>query len=172
MNQRPRPDLRVIVEVQAIELRRLVKDNERLNKRVDRLIDELAALRDLQGQEIDLRRDDQQARARAQESLNGILATVIERGGLAGPRPADVHTFEGNYDQEPPKTAAPARSSRRLAMWMVIGGVAGGVLGLLSVVSSDPIVAALQVLAGAAVGVLLFGVAAVIRTLSEGRRVR
>ena len=173
MNQRPGPDLGVIVEFQAIELRRLVKDNERLNKRVDRLIDELAALRDLQRQEINLRREDQQARTRVQESLNAMLAKVIESGGLAGPRRDSDRAFDGAYGDVPPLDGDPVpRSSRRLALWMTIGGSAGGVLGLLTVVSSDPIAAALQVLAGGAVGILLFGVATVIRTLSEGRRVR
>ncbi len=172
MNQRVGPDLAAVVEFQAIELRRLVKDNERLNKRVDRLIDEIGAFRDLQRQEISLRREDQQARTKVQESLNAMLAKVIESGGLgrgtaAGPEQA----FEADFEAEPePMRTRAAQRSRRLAMWMVIGGFAGGELGLLSVVSSDPIEAALQVLAGAAVGILLFGVAAVIRTLSEGRR--
>ncbi len=170
MNQRVGPDLAIVVEFQAIELRRLVKDNERLNKRVDRLIDEIGAFRDLQRQEINLRREDQQARTKVQESLNAMLAKVIENGGVGAGGGAG-QTFEGDFDAEPLRPGAASRS-RRLAMWMVIGGFAGGVLGLLSVVSSDPIEASLQVLAGAAVGILLFGVAAVIRTLSEGRRLR
>ena len=160
-------DLRAVVEFQAIELRRLIKDNERLNRRVDRLIDELAAHRALQGQEMTLRREDLASRLQVQEALHTLLVKVIEAGGLDRREAKNGDTVEGTYSEETvePQPQPQNRASRRLGAWMVVGGLLGGVLGLLSVVSTDPVEAALTMLAAAVAGVAVAGVAAVIRTL-------
>ncbi len=168
-------DLRAILEFQAIELRRLVKDNERLNKRVDRLIEELAAQRELQRQEITARREDQQSRIKVQEALHTLLVSVIEAGGLDRHRSTNGATngngnatVDGTFadDTIAAQPQPQNRASRRLAQWMLAGGLAGGVLGLLSVVSTDPVEAAVTMLAAAVAGIAVAGAAAVIRTLS------
>lgn len=77
----PAQALPVIVEFQKIELDRLLRDNTRLNRRLDQLIDELVHLREMQQREQVLRQQDQALRQQIQTTLDRLSARLA----LAGP---------------------------------------------------------------------------------------
>lgn len=66
-------DLAPIVELQAVELKRLLRENERLSRRVDVLISELGQLRELQKRELGLRQGQQDLLLQMQEGTNRLL---------------------------------------------------------------------------------------------------
>ena len=77
-------DLATVVEIQAVELDRLLSDNKRLNRRIDYLIEEVGSLRKLQAREQDLRAKEQSLRERdhalhqeAQESMLGLMERAM-----------------------------------------------------------------------------------------------
>ncbi len=77
----PAQALPVIVEFQKLELDRLLRDNTRLNHRLDQLIDELVHLREMQQREQVLRQQDQALRQQIQTTLDRLSARLA----LAGP---------------------------------------------------------------------------------------
>ncbi|MHA1571413.1 MAG: hypothetical protein ACTSWM_06300, partial [Alphaproteobacteria bacterium] len=70
-------DLVPIVELQALELKRLMRDKERLHQKVDSLISEIGSLRQLQQQDQALRAREQDLRAKMQQAL----ADLVSRSG-------------------------------------------------------------------------------------------
>lgn len=69
-----------VVELQATELDRLLRDNQRLNKRVDYLIEEVGGLRKLQSREHELREREHSLRERdhalRQETHHSMLGLM------------------------------------------------------------------------------------------------
>ena len=95
----PVNSLPVIVEYQKVELTRLLRDNTRLNRRLDQLMDELRHLHGMQRREQVLRQQDQALR----QQVQGTLERLTERlappgrgaaGGAAGPEPVYACTAE------------------------------------------------------------------------------
>ena len=64
--------LPVVVEFQKLELTRLLRENERLNTRLDQLFDEIRHLRDMQQREQVLRQQEQVLRRQGQETLDRL----------------------------------------------------------------------------------------------------
>jgi hypothetical protein len=64
--------LPIVVEFQRLELTRLLKENERLNARLDQLMDEIRHLRDMQQREQVLRQQDQSLRRQIQDTLDHL----------------------------------------------------------------------------------------------------
>ncbi len=60
------PSLPLVVEFQKVELNRLLRDNSRLNQRLDQFMDEMRHLREMQQREQVLRQQDQALRQRTQ----------------------------------------------------------------------------------------------------------
>jgi len=75
----PRDDLGVVVEFQKIELDRVLRENERLNRRVEELLEELRHLREVQQREQILRQQDQTLRAQAQTLLEQMVGQMAGR---------------------------------------------------------------------------------------------
>jgi hypothetical protein len=73
--------LPVVVEFQKMELTRLLRDNERLNARLDQLMDEIRHLRDMQQREQVLRQQEQGLRKQIQDTFDQLA------GRLALPPP-------------------------------------------------------------------------------------
>ncbi len=80
MTDNTHADLGYVVQFQSIELGRLVRDNKRLNERIDHLLDDIRALRELQHREQklrereqSLREKDQAQRQEAQESMREMI---------------------------------------------------------------------------------------------------
>ncbi len=97
-------DLEAVVEIQTVELERLLRDNKRLNRRIDYLIEEVGGLRKLQAREQDLREKEHSLRERdhalhqeAQESMLGlveramILPSKRETGDTGSKALAEIH---------------------------------------------------------------------------------
>jgi hypothetical protein len=76
----PEQSLPVIVEFQKVELNRLLRDNTRLNRRLDQLMDEIRHLREMQQREQVLRQQDQVLR----QQVQGTLERLTERLPLPG----------------------------------------------------------------------------------------
>ena len=66
--------LPVVVEFQKMELTRLLRENERLNNRIDQLFDEIRHLRDMQQREQVLRQQEQALRRQHQETLDRLTS--------------------------------------------------------------------------------------------------
>ena len=80
MTDTSQTDLGSVIQFQSIELGRLVRDNKRLNERVDRLLDDIRALRELQrrdqrlrAKELSLREKDQALHLGAQDSIREMI---------------------------------------------------------------------------------------------------
>lgn len=67
-------DLVPIVELQAIELKRLLRDKERLGRKVESLIREIGQLRETQQQALVVRQKDQALQAQLQDTIATLLA--------------------------------------------------------------------------------------------------
>lgn len=76
--------LSVVVEFQKVELDRLLKDNRRLNERLDHLGEEARHFREMQQREQILRQQEQKLREQAQ----AILDRLTQRLALPGPQAA------------------------------------------------------------------------------------
>ena len=76
--------LPVVVEFQKMELTRLLRENERLNSRLDQLMDEIRHLRDMQQREQVLRQQEQGLRRQIQDTLDQLAGRLA----LPPPRPA------------------------------------------------------------------------------------
>jgi hypothetical protein len=68
------PPLPLVVEFQKIELSRLLRDNSRLNKRVDQFMEELRHLREMQQREQVLRQQDQTLWQQTQAMIERLTA--------------------------------------------------------------------------------------------------
>ncbi len=66
--------LPVVVEFQKMELTRLLRENERLNTRLDQLFEETRRLRDMQQREQVLRQQEQTLRRQIQETLDRLTS--------------------------------------------------------------------------------------------------
>ncbi|MCG8690831.1 MAG: hypothetical protein MI806_06450 [Minwuiales bacterium] len=71
-----------IVELQALELARLLRDNNRLNQRIDFLIGEIKWLRELQERELVLRESEQAMHRKAQDAIKSLIADGAATGGV------------------------------------------------------------------------------------------
>ncbi len=71
------PPLPLVVEFQKVELSRLLRDNSRLNQRLDQLIDELRHLREMQQREQVLRQQEQALRQRTQAWIERLTAPPV-----------------------------------------------------------------------------------------------
>ena len=69
-----------IVELQALELARLLRDNNRLNQRIDFLIGEIKWLRELQERELVLRESEQAMHRKAQDAIKSLIADGATTG--------------------------------------------------------------------------------------------
>lgn len=85
-------DLAPIVEMQALELKRLMRDKDQLNGRIDALIEEISWLREMQQQDQTLREKEQALRLQMQDTVNDLIkrAEARARKTTSGPsaRPA------------------------------------------------------------------------------------
>ena len=70
----PDGTLPVVVEFQKLELTRLLRENERLNTRLDQLFEETRRLRDMQQREQVLRQQEQTLRRQIQETLDRLTS--------------------------------------------------------------------------------------------------
>ena len=68
------PSLPLVVEFQKVELSRLMRDNSRLNQRLDQLFEELRHLREMQQREQVLRQQEQALRQRSQDLIERLSA--------------------------------------------------------------------------------------------------
>ncbi len=71
------PSLPLVVEFQKVELSRLLRDNARLNQRLDQLMDELRHLREMQQREQVLRQQDQAQRQRTQALIERLTVPPV-----------------------------------------------------------------------------------------------
>ncbi len=98
MTDSSQADLGYVVQFQSIELGRLVRDNKRLNERIDHLLDDIRGLRELQRRdqqlrekEQSLREKDQTQRHEAQESMRELIEMAFilpKQPGLQAPATA------------------------------------------------------------------------------------
>ncbi len=120
----PEPAFPVVIEFQKIELTRLLRENNRLNQRLDRLMDEFGHLRELQQREQVLRQHEQGLRQQEQDLRQQLQITVdrlTERLALPSPPIATGGALsEGLGHQgappavpEPAEPAAPAAPAAR-----------------------------------------------------------
>lgn len=79
MNKLDREDLDPIVELQALELSRLMRENKRLNQRIDFLIDEITWLRRVQERELSLRESEHAMFREGQETVRLLIDDARER---------------------------------------------------------------------------------------------
>lgn len=89
----------VVIEFQRIELNRLLKENERLNERLDRARDESRRLADMLGREQVLRQQDNGLRQHLQELIERLSGPLA----LAPPETSPPET-------SPPETSTPETS--------------------------------------------------------------
>ncbi len=100
------PSLPLVVEFQKVELSRLLRDNSRLNQRLDQLMDELRHLREMQQREQVLRQQDQAMRQQDQ-ALRQRAQALIERL-TAPPVPAPLAPESVLPASVPPVSVPPA----------------------------------------------------------------
>ena len=81
------PSMPLVIEFQKVELSRLLRDNTRLNNRLDQMMEELGHLREMQQREQVLRQQEQALRQRAQTLIERLTAA-----SLAGPAPPSVRS--------------------------------------------------------------------------------
>jgi len=102
-----RAELAVVVEFQKIELDRILRENERLNRRIEDLLEELRHLREVQQREQILRQQDQNLQAQAQNILERLVGRVSLPAPQVPPEPtADAETAAPTSAE--PRTAPPS----------------------------------------------------------------
>ncbi len=92
----------LVIEFQKVELSRLLRDNTRLNHRLDQMMEELRHLREMQQREQVLRQQDQTLRQRAQTLIERLTATPP-----AGPAPSSVRASVRTSVRAPVLPATP-----------------------------------------------------------------
>ncbi len=89
-------DLVPIVEMQALELRRLMRDKERLSEKIDSLISEIGSLRALQQQDRSLRESEHELRSKMQQTITDLIEWNERTGAAAKaaarPKPTPAQT--------------------------------------------------------------------------------
>ncbi len=103
------PSMPLVIEFQKVELSRLLRDNTRLNNRLDQMMEELGHLREMQQREQVLRQQEQALRQRAQTLIERLTAA-----SLAGPTPPSVRSAVPPA-AAPPKTEPISTPSRPVA---------------------------------------------------------
>jgi hypothetical protein len=94
--------LPVVVEFQKMELTRLLRENERLNTRLDQLFDEIRHLRDMQQREQVLRQQEQALRRQHQETLDRLTSRpALPPPSIAPSAPAAEPPPPENTEQQP-----------------------------------------------------------------------
>lgn len=101
----------VVIEFQKVELTRLLKENGRLNRRLDRLMDELGHLRELQQREQVLRQQEQGLR----QQLQSTVDRLTERLALPGPAAAPTIAPGPTKPALDARAVPPARPGANLA---------------------------------------------------------
>jgi hypothetical protein len=101
------PSLPLVVEFQKVELSRLLRDNSRLNRRLDQFMDEMRHLREIQQREQVLRQQDQALRQRTQALIERLTAPPGP-APLAPALPASVPPASVPPASELPASAEPA----------------------------------------------------------------
>lgn len=110
--------LPVVVEFQKLELTRLLRENERLNTRLDQLFDEIRHLRDMQQREQVLRQQEQTLRRQNQETLDRLTSRpALPPPGIAAGEPATAPAPPPESAEQRPelvltRTAAAKSSSK------------------------------------------------------------
>lgn len=110
-----------IVELQALELARLLRDNNRLNQRIDFLIGEIKWLRELQERELVLRESEQAMHRKAQDAIKSLIADRAATGRIETGRTRPVGTVRdqaatetvlaeslAGFAESPPEAVEPA----------------------------------------------------------------
>ena len=113
-------DVGSVVQFQSIELSRLVKDNKRLNDRIDQLLDDIRGLRELQrrdqrlrAKELALREKDQALHQTAQESIRDMIDMAFilpKQPQLKAPASPSTKTTAKAKTEAAPELAAIHRS--------------------------------------------------------------
>ncbi len=83
----PEQAVPVIVEFQKVELTRLLRDNTRLNQRLDQLMDEIRHLHEMQQREQVLRQQDQALRQQTQGMIERLTERLSPPATPSGPPP-------------------------------------------------------------------------------------
>ncbi len=104
-------DLTPIVEMQAVELKRLMRDKDRLNKRIDTLIEELSRLREAQQQDLGLREREQALRIQMQDTVNDLIQRAVVGPEVIASTPAEQPENSRGLSEETEKTTLVRRSS-------------------------------------------------------------
>ncbi len=99
-------DLVPIIELQAVELKRLLRDKHRLSRKVESLIEEIGRLRETQQQGLVLREKDQALRMQMQDTVNALL---MERRGSE--TSTDARHVAGQIERGPPRDVAAAKTT-------------------------------------------------------------
>ena len=109
-----RESIPVVVEFQKIEITRLLRDNQRLNERLDQSLDEARNLREMLQREQVLRQQDQTIRQQMQrllDHLTGLMALprpsseVVDHANQSDPDPSgesEIEAADGTEAPEPP----------------------------------------------------------------------
>ncbi len=106
----PEQALPVVVEFQKIELSRLLRDNARLNQRLDQIMDEFRHLREMQQREQVLRQQDQALRQQIQGTLDRLTERLPPPAHRGSRSPASVAAPESAAPG--PESAPPAVPER------------------------------------------------------------
>lgn len=109
LEQVPEDALPVVVELQRVELKRLLRENDRLNTRLDQLLDELRHLREMQRREQVLRQQEQ--------ALRRQLQTLIERTSEQPALPPPGQFSGGSRPVDPPVDPRAAQAMPGPAGW-------------------------------------------------------
>lgn len=104
MTDSSQADLEYVVQFQSIELGRLVRDNKRLNERIDHLLGDIRGLRELQRREQLLRENEQSLREKDQTLRQEAQASMKEMIEMAFILPKQPGL------QAPAKMKAPAKT--------------------------------------------------------------
>ncbi len=99
-------DLVPIVELQAIELKRLLRDKDRLSRKVESLIREISQLRETQQQALVVRQKDQALQAQLQDTITALLVDSPALAPATGARNGD-----DELDRAPPRGAVAAKTT-------------------------------------------------------------
>lgn len=83
-------DLVPIVEMQALELKRLMRDKEQLSAKIDSLIGEIGSLRALQQQDQNLREREQALRSKMQQTISDLVRRSEGAGAAVKPTAKQV----------------------------------------------------------------------------------
>lgn len=101
MTELARQDLAPIVELQAVELKRLLTENNRLSRRIDAMIGELGALGTLHRRELELRQESQDRLLQMLEAAHELLRRSQSARLEERPRPVAASQEVAAMTSEP-----------------------------------------------------------------------